>query len=205
MSYSKSIFINCPFDAKYKRLLHPLLFVCIYIGLEPKLSNLNDSGSIRILNILKLIKGCKYSIHDLCRMKSSKANQLARFNMPFELGLDLGVRSNARDKLKTKKCLVIDEEKYRYHSALSDLSGSDIASYGKKNQPEKLIKIIRDWLTNVLHPEQPPASMIYLEYTEFVSDLQIQLENVGFTKTDISNLSNAEYIHYCSKWVENRI
>jgi hypothetical protein len=60
------------------------------------------------------------------------------------------------------------------------------------------------WLTNSLHREQPPASAIYLEYTEFDSDLQIQLEKAGFTRDEIANLSYSEYIHYCSKWIEGR-
>lgn len=204
MSFTKKIFINCPFDNRFRRLLHPLVFTCIYCELKPELSKLSDSGSARVENIISLIKTCKYSIHDLSRNKSKKANELARFNMPFELGLDIGVKKNATDKLTTKKCIVIDTEKHKYHEAISDLSGSDIASYGKRNQVENIIKAIRDWITAAIHPEQPPASLIYWDYIEFLSDLQESLAAAGFQLSDIKNLTNSEFIHYAGKWIEER-
>jgi len=204
MAFNTNVFINCPFDNQYKRLLHPIIFTILYSKLEPKISKLEDSGSIRIKQILKLIKESKYSIHDLSRMKSIKSGELARFNMPFELGLDLGTREIGTGLLKKKKCLILDIERYRYQAALSDISGSDIASYGKRNQIEKIIETIRDWFTTVLHPIQPSSSKLYLEYTEFISDLQIELEQLSFNKDDIKKLTNSEYIHYAKKWISNR-
>jgi len=204
MAFSKNVFINCPFDNTYKRLLHPIIFTIIYSGLEPKISKLEDSGSIRLKQIIKLIKESKYSIHDLSRMKSKKSGELARFNMPFELGLDLGTRGIGTSQLKKKKCLILDVERYRYQAAISDMSGSDIASYGKRNQVEKIIEKIRDWFTTVLNPIQPASSMLYLEYSEFISDLQIELEELSFNKDDIKKLTNSEYIHYTKKWISNR-
>ncbi len=87
-NFDNSIFLNVPFDIEYRKLLRPMLFTCIYCGLEPHLSDLTDSGQIRVQGIIDLLKGCKYSIHDLSRIKSKKEGELARFNMPFELGLD---------------------------------------------------------------------------------------------------------------------
>ena len=46
------VFINCPFDNNYFPLLKPLLFVLIYIGLVPKISETSDSGENR-LNTIK--------------------------------------------------------------------------------------------------------------------------------------------------------
>ncbi|HLF64097.1 MAG TPA: hypothetical protein VI603_10100 [Saprospiraceae bacterium] len=137
-------------------------------------------------------------------MTSSKPHEFARFNMPFELGVDIGIKSYPGDELASKKCLVIDTEKYRYRISLSDLSGGDIASYGKRNQPEKLIKAVRDWLTNTKNPTQPAASEIFSEYVEFVADLQLQLMNFGYTRNDISNLTDSEYINYCKNWISAR-
>jgi hypothetical protein len=124
--------------------------------------------------------------------------------MPFELGLDLGIREHATARLKSKKCLVIDTEKYRYQAALSDMSGSDISTYGKKNQVENIISCLRNWFIIVLKPSQPSSSSIYLEYTEFVSDLQTNLEDLGFSAKDIQNLTVPEYIHYAREWIANR-
>lgn len=72
-----------------KPVLRSILFTLLYAGLIPRLaSEKSDSLEQRIEKILRLIKECKYSIHDLSRVKSKKANQFSRLNMPFELGID---------------------------------------------------------------------------------------------------------------------
>src|SRR4029078_707373 len=80
--FGTSVFINCPFDEEYKLLLQPILFTLVYVGLCPRLaSETSDSLEPRIEKILRLIQECKYSIHDLSRLKSQKANEFARLNM----------------------------------------------------------------------------------------------------------------------------
>ena len=204
MPFETNVFINCPFDKRYKRLLHPLIFCCIYCKLTPRLSKLHDSGTSRIRQIVELISTSRFSIHDLSRMKAKKAKELARFNMPFELGLDLGIRKSGSKLLRSKKCLVIDSQRFRYRAAISDMGGSDIASYGKRNQVVRIIEVTRGWLTHALNPEQPSASKIYLEYTEFVADLQNKLQALDFDLNDIENLTNSEFMHYARDWIDNR-
>ena len=80
-----------------------MLFTLVYLGLKPQMAQTTDSGAVRIDRILKLIKESKYSIHDLSRIVASKAGEIARFNMPFELGLDIGIR------IETKS--IIDQAK----------------------------------------------------------------------------------------------
>jgi hypothetical protein len=92
MAFDKHVFLNCPFDEEYKLLLKPLLFTLISFGFTPKISETLDSGETRVKGIEKLIEESKYSIHDLSRMQASAKDELARFNMPFELGLDLGCK-----------------------------------------------------------------------------------------------------------------
>lgn len=137
-------------------------------------------------------------------MKSRKADELSRFNMPFELSLDIGIRSMGTGKLKGKKCLVIDEERYRYQAALSDIGGSDIAAYGTSKNVENLIEVLRNWLSDAIHPVQAPASHIYLEFNEFMSDLQIKLMDLGFDDKDFRNIPITEYQHYAKDWIDNR-
>jgi len=123
-------------------------------------------------------------------MKSKKPNELARFNMPFELGLDIGIRELSRGNLKKKRCLIIDQEKYRYQVSLSDMGGSDIKSYGTINEVEKIIEQAREWFTVVLNPVQPSSSKSYLEYTEYISDLQTK---IGRTKFQHERYSESHY------------
>jgi len=91
--FEKNVFINCPFDDKYLELLHPLSFTLIYLDFNPRIALESfDSGHQRIDKICKLIEESKFSIHDLSRLQSQKKNEYFRLNMPFELGIDYGVR-----------------------------------------------------------------------------------------------------------------
>jgi hypothetical protein len=77
-NFRTNIFINCPFDKDYKSLLRPILFTIVYLGFNPRLaSERSDSLEQRIEKILNLIKSCKYSIHDLSRLKAERANDIS--------------------------------------------------------------------------------------------------------------------------------
>src|SRR5215211_3176873 len=131
--FRASVFINCPFDEQYKSLLRPILFTLLYAGLVPRLaSEKSDSLEQRIEKILRLIKECKYSIHDLSRLKSEKAKEFSRLNMPFELGLDYGCRCMAKNHLRTKRGLIFEKKRYEIQKALSDLNGVDIKCHNNK-------------------------------------------------------------------------
>lgn len=70
-----------------------MLFTLVSAGLIPRLaSEKSDSFEQRIEKIVLLVKECKYSIHDLSRLKAVKAKAFFRMNMPFELGIDYGCR-----------------------------------------------------------------------------------------------------------------
>ncbi len=104
MSFQKSVFINCPLDKTYiDNILKPILYVIVKNGLTPRLSlEVSDSGQARLEKITGIIKGCKYGIHDLSIVKSKKANEFARMNMPFELGIDYGLRKSGNTIITQK-------------------------------------------------------------------------------------------------------
>lgn len=102
--FEKNVFINCPFDPDYRKMLYALVFTVIKCGLVPRIAlERDDSGEERINKIKKLIRCSKYSIHDISRMEPLKEGDLPRFNLPFELGLDLGCRTYGKGRLVTKK------------------------------------------------------------------------------------------------------
>lgn len=105
MAFEQNVFINCPFDNDFKPLLKALVFELIYLGFSPKLSQTLSSSAIRVNQIKNLIKNCKFGIHDLSRSKAMVAGELPRFNMPYELGLDIGALEYGSRKLKTKRIL----------------------------------------------------------------------------------------------------
>jgi hypothetical protein len=202
----RNIFINCPFDEEYKPLFRPLVFTCIYCNLKPLVAQLNDSGKNRLERIIELMQIADFSIHDISRMESTSIGELARFNMPFELGIEFGLRQCESNHLKHRSSLVIDVDPYRYKKALSDLAGCDIASYGKETegQVENLIKELRNWFTRCLTPPQPQKAKIWGDFCEFMSDLEDKLVIEDGIKISISELTESEFIYYAEIWITNR-
>ncbi len=203
MSFEKNVFINCPFDEEYKLLLKPIIFTIIYCGLHPKISESEDSGETRIKRIEKLIEESKYSIHDISRMKAASKGEIARFNMPFELGLDFGCKRFKGGQHSGKKSLILDIGKYRYHKAISDISGNDIAFHNFK--PENAIREVRNWLKKINHTQTlPSANKVWIDYNEFSTYFRIKNKQHHFNKEDIKKMPWSEYFTYISEWYEGR-
>lgn len=108
-SFGRSVFVNCPFDTDYLPLLRPLLFTIIYLRYTPRIaSERSDSGESRIGKICSLIRECRYSIHDLSRLRAGEIGEISRMNMPFELGIEHGCRTFGSAPLRQKQCLVLE-------------------------------------------------------------------------------------------------
>lgn len=89
-SYDLSVFINCPFDAKYRSLFQAAIFAVFDCGYVPRCAlEVYDSGQVRIDKIVGLIKRCRFGIHDISRTELDRKSRLPRFNMPLELGIFL--------------------------------------------------------------------------------------------------------------------
>jgi hypothetical protein len=109
--FHQTVFLNCPYDDEYRPLLGTLLFSVLDCGLTPRLaSDQADSGQPRLEKIRELIRGSRFSIHDISRMDPLQPGDLPRFNMPFELGLDLGCRFFGEPPLGTKQCLILESD-----------------------------------------------------------------------------------------------
>lgn len=195
-----NVFINCPFDNLYFPLLKPLLFTIIYLNLNPKISETADSGNTRINHIIDLMKISKYSIHDLSRVERISKKDYPRFNMPFECGIDFGLKMSGYNSYNNKKFLILEKENYRYKSIISDISGNDIKAH--KDNPEEVIKAVRDWF-KVSIDNVPWYKIIWLSYAEFEFDFeQILLEN-DYDPKDINSLTFSDIIEYMSTWITN--
>lgn len=137
-NYNKNVFINCPLDDKYFVLLKPLIFTVVYFEFIPRISlESSDSGSFRLEKIIGLIKQSKYSIHDLSRIQAKSTDEFYRLNMPFELGIDYGLRRFKND-YSDKRSLILAAEQYNYMKAISDINGVDIKNHN--GNPEQLIE-----------------------------------------------------------------
>jgi hypothetical protein len=196
-----SVFINCPFDDEYKLLLRPMLLTLVYVGLFPRLaSEKSDSLEQRIEKILRLIKQCKYSIHDLSRLKSEKANEFSRLNMPFELGIEYGCRRIAKNHLRTKRSLVLEKKRYDIQRALSDLNGVDIKCHN--NKPAQAVRALQHWLIETLGlNDMESPSVIWKKFAEFDSDFYKRQKAQGYSKRDLIVMPVPQYLRFIKQWV----
>jgi hypothetical protein len=189
--YDRNVFINCPFDPAYLPIFEAIVFSVHVLGFRARcaLERL-DSSQVRIQKILQLIRMCRYSIHDLSRTELDEVHGLPRFNMPLELGIDLGCKEYSRAHA-AKSFLIFDAEQYRYQKYLSDIAGHDIHRHG--NDPEQAIIRVRDWLrTESGASTMLGGAVVYERYLEFRRNLprlcaQQGLNEMQLTFTDLTN------------------
>lgn len=171
--FAENVFINCPFDDLYLPLFNAIVFTTHDVGFKPRCAlEASNAGQIRLNKILDIISDCKYSIHDLSRTELDTVYGLPRFNMPLELGLDLGCKRYGMDYQQEKVLLVMDTEQYRYQKFISDIAGQDI--YGHGGDEQQVINIVREWFRKELNPQTviiPSGDEIYQRYEDFRRDL----------------------------------
>jgi hypothetical protein len=159
-NYAINVFVNCPFDGTYAPLMEALVFAihdCGYIARSAL--EAEDSAEVRMDKIAKIIKDCRYGIHDISRTEAGADTGLPRFNMPLELGLFLSARRFGSRTDKLKACLILDRARYRYQQFCSDIAGQDIRSHD--DLPKTAIKVVRNWLqTNSPTPEVDYMTLI---------------------------------------------
>ena len=191
--------MNCPLDEDYDHILQTVLFCLVRFDLKPRIATeRSDAGETRISKIVDLIQSSRYSIHDLCRCQARVEGEYYRLNMPFELGLDFGCRRFGAGQLKDKVILVLEEERYRYQAAISDLAGSDIeAHYGDY---QIAVRKVRNWLAGLPGFKAIGASRVLTEYENFQDWYHQRQSSLGFSDDDIRDYSTAELLQGMIAW-----
>ena len=198
-NYDLNIFINCPFDKKYIPLMNALLFTIYYCGYIPRCAlEESNGGDVRYKKILKLISDSKHGVHDISRTELDRNSKLPRFNMPFELGLFLGAKELGSRLHKTKNCLILDKEMYRYQAFLSDIAGSDIKAHD--NNDKKIIKIVRNWIATFSPKPHPSGAYIASKYQIFTRDLPAMKR--ALFKTASKEIEYSDYSMLVSEWIQ---
>jgi len=169
LNFGRDIFINCPFDTRYRRLFNAIVYTVQEMRFRPRCAlEASNAGQIRLHKILDIIAECKYGIHDLSRTELDTASGLPRFNMPLELGLDLGCKRYGQSYQQEKVLLILDIEQHRYQQFISDIAGQDIASHSSRVRD--VIDIVREWLRPELDPRVviiPSGDEILRRYRRF--------------------------------------
>lgn len=203
MAFDRNVFLNCPFDNAFKPLLKALVFELIYLGFSPKLSQTLSSSSIRANQIKNLIRDCKFGIHDLSRSKAMIAGELPRFNMPYELGLDIGAIEYGSRRLKTKKILILETDRFHYQKVISDIAGQDIENHN--DDPKTLITKVRNWFSaNFPNKAIVGQSVIWIAYNQFIDDLNTSL-STSYTLNEIEEMPIGDFIKFSTDWINEFI
>lgn len=195
--YSRSVFINCPFDINYRLFFNAVVFAVFDCGYVARCAQeIQDSSQTRIEKIFQMISECQFGIHDLSRTELD-ANNLPRFNMPFELGIFLGAKRFGEGRQRKKTCIVLDKERYRYQLFISDIAGQDIVSH--ENDEDKIIQLIRDWLSDASRRKTIPGYAETLRrYNLFKIDLPSMCTRF---KLNPSDLTFNDYCNVVSVWL----
>ena len=177
-AYARNVFINCPFDPEFDPIFEAIVFTVFACGFRPVCARQRlNSAEVRLEKILSLIGDSRLSIHDLSRTQPDADTGNPRFNMPFELGLDLGCRS-FHSRYADKHALIFGEKKYEYQKFFSDIAGQDVHDH--QNGVAKAIAGVRNFLAaqNPDNPVSGPARILK-RYEEFRAALPRILNEVG--------------------------
>lgn len=121
--------------------------------------------------------------------------------MPFELGLDFGCRRYGAGRLTDKVILVLEEKRYRYQAAISDLAGSDIEAHHGNYQ--LAVRKVRNWLAGMPDFEAIGAARVLADYEDFQEWYFLRQRTLGFSEDDIQDYSTAELLRAMIDWRDN--
>ena len=200
-NYNDNVFINCPFDAKYKPLFDAMVFAVHDCGFIPRCAlEEEDASEVRIDKIYNIIANCRYGIHDISRTELDENSGLPRFNMPLELGIFLGAKKFGIEEQERKKCLIMDTERYRYQQFISDIAGQDIQAHN--NSSKEVITSVRNWLRTASRRESiPGGSIIWKRYRDFRRDLPQTAREYQLT---VEDLIFNDYSLVVTRWLETK-
>ena len=159
VSPATSVFINCPFDVEFADQRDAIVFTCVQCGFYPVLADSSgQSGRPRLDRILDALTGCGYSIHDLSRCRGEGDENLARFNMPLELGMAMAVRRMNGDKAATEPAheylILVPEDRLLYQRYVSDLAGLD-----PQTHDGSVARVVSEVLAWLLTAGEAPAEV----------------------------------------------
>jgi hypothetical protein len=165
------VFLNIPYDKQFQHLC--LAYICglSAFGLVPRATLEIPSGARRLDRILKLIRNCQYSIHDLSRVElDTKWPPTPRFNMPLELGLCVALATTAG---KRHAWFVCESRLRRLSKSLSDMDGTDAHIHsGSVNGVFR--EICNVFVGSERHPTIQQMRRIFRDVTEYLPAILAQ-------------------------------
>ncbi len=163
-SSATNVFINCPFDADFRSQFNAIAFTCVHAGFYPVIaSSTGRSGRPRLERILEALNACRYSIHDLSRCRGEGNSNLARFNMPLELGMAMAIQAAGTPPDVHEYLVLVPHGLHLHQQYISDLAGLDPQTHD--GTPPRLVAEVLAWLLTAaeapaeLSPEEVVAKL----------------------------------------------
>jgi hypothetical protein len=142
---AKSVFVNCPFDEMYRPIMDAIVLTLVCCGFHPRSALETGSVSIpRMDRIAHCLLSSRYSIHDLSRCTGDGDRNLARFNMPLELGIAIGQNMRPVGDLQRHDWMLLVPKDHPYVEFVSDLAGYDPKEYDGSVQV--VVQRVMGWL-----------------------------------------------------------
>lgn len=202
--YEKSVFLNCPFDEDYRPILWAITFAIRDAGYLPRSAlEERNSATERLAKIIRIIKDCQYSIHDVSRVETISGGPAAlpRFNMPFECGICFGAIHFGRPAQRRKELLVLDSERYRFQKTLSDIAGKDPDVHN--NSPVTAISCVRRFLNGKNGIILPGEGYFQERYARFEMALPALVDNLNLTFDEIQKFQYwVDYARIADEWIK---
>ena len=144
---SAQVFLNYPFDEGFQSLGDAMSFSVVAAGMIPVCAkDLSFPDRPRLLMLVEAIHYCQYSAHDFSRFTGEGTRNLARMNMPLEMGIAVGHALTTQRH--ENRCAFFVPTRHDYHAFASDLSGLDPLCH--KNDDNSLAKQMYEWLRKVV-------------------------------------------------------
>ena len=202
------VFVNCPYDTKYRPLQRALIFALIKLGFVPCLAaQISNSGQMRMEKIRQQIRECRHSVHDLSWVISGSKGEAARMNMPYELGLDLGALWYGGAPLDKKVLLVLERKRGSVKIALSDHAGFDLRTH--EGRIDLLLREVRAHFYAHLasQPDGVPAGFpghdeLMAEWQLFLAWLQKRPDGSLRSESELESMEVAKFKDKVSEWLD---
>lgn len=182
MTYLKKVFINCPYDNEYLGILYAIIFMSIKFKIEPHLAMRVETSSTRMEIIEEAIKTTNFGVHDISRVELD-SNDLPRFNMPFELGMDYAYRKYCQP---TKQLIIFEKERYSSKKYLSDLTGVDIEHHN--SDVSLILDVLRSKYSYLMNLNCHAKTKLYDEYNiDFMPYILSEVLKMGYSIEEYEN------------------
>jgi hypothetical protein len=160
--YEKSVFINCPYDPEFEEMFLAIVFTVAAFGFIPRSARDSEGrADTRIDRITEALANSKYSIHDLSRFTGEGTDNIARFNMPLELGIALALRYERRNDGPGRNWLVLVPGGHQYQRFVSDLAGFDPSRH--ELTVRSVVREVSSWLRlqeDIIQPVPSAAAVL---------------------------------------------